>query len=128
MSRLTCLVLIMLLLVSVASATDVSGKWSGSMELANGDGQVQTVSSHAEFKQENHALTGTIGRDSQFPIAKGTIEGDKIQFEVTAPENGEDRLYWVTLTAVNHSQLQGVAQFEQGGKKVSAKLSLAREK
>lgn len=128
MGKIIAAVLCAWLLVPAVYAMDVSGKWSGLMELTGPDGQVQSLAEHAEFKQQDTALTGTIGHDGEFAIDKGKAAGKRVEFEVTAPENGENRLYKVTLAVINPTVLEGSVEFEQDGQKKSAKLTLRREK
>jgi hypothetical protein len=114
-------------------AADVSGKWSGSAELKTPDGDSQTIPVHAEFKQQDKAVTGAIGKEEaqHWPITKGKIEDGKINFEFEAPEADEasgKRLYTVRLTVVSDTQLQGEFEFDADGTKVTGKLTFTREK
>jgi hypothetical protein len=122
--------LLMLLTGPLASASDITGDWSGSAELKSPDGQAMVLDVHATFKQANGAVTGTIGKeeDDQYPIDNGKIEDNKITFEFTAPEGTEPRLYTVRLTVVNETQLQGEFEFKAGDDKVTGKLTLTRAK
>ena len=109
------------------AAGDVSGKWTGSMDMTTPDGQAQSMPVTAEFKQDGASVTGTAGRegDEQLPIEKGTVDGEKITFEVHAP----DGAYTVSLTVVSDSQLKGDVTFaDQDGNKATAKLTFTRAK
>jgi len=108
------------------AAGDVSGKWTGSMEMNAPDGTSQTMPVTAEFKQDGKSVTGTAGRvgDEQLALQKGTIEDKTFTFEVSAP----DGTYAITLTLVSDSQLQGdVAHTDPDGNKQTAKISFTRQ-
>ena len=74
---------------STASASSVSfdGRWIGSTEV-EGFG---TIPLGYDFKSDGNKLTGT--SDGQFgpiPIANGTIDGNRIKFDVTINLGGQD--------------------------------------
>ena len=109
------------------SATDLSGKWSGSMDLKTPDGQAVSMPVTAEFKQDGKTLTGTVGKasDEQFNVDKGTVEDKKVSFEVQAP----DGAYLVKLTIAADNQLEGEVNFtDPGGNPITAKLAYTRDK
>ena len=74
---------------ALLSAADVSGIWLGSSTVGR-RGQVQDFAFH--FVQTGTALTGKVYLDyGSTPILKGTVEGDKLSFEVVAREqNGNE--------------------------------------
>lgn len=118
--------LLLLIAPLTVSAGDLSGKWTGAMELKTPDGQAQSMPVRAEFKQDGKSVTGTAGRegDEQLTIEKGTIENNKFTFEVQAP----DGTYAASLT-VSDAQLQGEVTFnDPDGNKQTAKLTLTRDK
>ena len=126
------LVLFMLLMTPFLMAADVSGRWSGSLEIKTPDGQTQSIPAYAEFKQNGDSVTGAVWKESddQFRIEKGRIENDRITFEFTAPKGSEDSalVHTVRLTVVGENQLQGELEFENGGTKFTAKLTFKRDK
>ena len=74
---------------STATASSVSfdGRWTGSTEI-EGFG---TIPLGYDFKSDGNKLTGT--SDGQFgpiPIANGTIDGNRIKFDVTINFGGQD--------------------------------------
>jgi len=73
------LVLAVLLVAAPASAADVDGKWSGSI-----DGGQGVVEIGFEFKADGTMLTGTTtGPDgAPAPISNGMIDGNNITFAV----------------------------------------------
>ena len=64
----------------VAFAADVTGKWT-SEAPAGGKGGPQTLT----LKQDGSKLTGTVdaGRGGPVELSNGSVEGDKVSFEVT---------------------------------------------
>ena len=77
--RVVSLLALILLCVTVLSAADVTGKWTGEMEGRNGKRQVTM-----NLKAEGATVTGTIsGRNGDTPISDGKIDGDTITFNRT---------------------------------------------
>jgi hypothetical protein len=77
--RLTCVAVAVCLAAAVASAADVTGKWSGEL---NGPGGAVTLT--ATFKQDGTRLTGTMegpGGEAM-EIKNGKVEGDTLSFSV----------------------------------------------
>ena len=77
-------------LTMVLTAADVSGKWTGTIEVAD-DSSGATINTpvRAEFEQKANSLSGKIGRredDRAESIRNGKIDGKKILFEVTSTE------------------------------------------
>jgi hypothetical protein len=133
MRRLTCTVVLILLLATLAMAADVTGKWSGSLEAKDPDGETVTVQAHAELKQQGDSVTGKVWKKvaHQYSIEKGKIEGNRVTFEFKAPEGSEDAeplVHSVRLTVVNEDQLQGDLEIPMDGGKMTGKLAFAREK
>lgn len=116
-----------LLLLPLTAAADVSGKWSGSMDIKTPDGTVQSTPVTAEFKQDGKTVTGTAGRegDDQLTIENGLLDGGTLTFDVEAP----DGKYSVSLKLVGDSKLQGETTFsDPQGNKLTAKLAFERAK
>ena len=133
MRRLMCNVLFILVLAPLASAADVTGKWSGSLEGKDPDGEAVTVPAHAELKQQGDFVTGKVWKEvgHQYSIEKGKIEGSRITFEFKAPEGSEEAeplVHSVRLTVVTEDQLQGELEIAMDGEKMTGKLTFAREK
>lgn len=118
------------LLVGLAQA-DVSGKWSGTVDIDTPDGKA-SLPITAEFKQQDKALTGTIGKqgEPQYPIEKGALESGKMSFEFTAPDADEEsgqQKFTLRLDVVQDNQIQG--EFKSvNGVKLIGKVTLARAK
>ena len=76
---------ILLLFVSTAVATDLSGKWSGTFRAAGADHDVPQL---FILKQDGSKLSGSGGPDAseQYPIENPHIDDDKVTFEITTGE------------------------------------------
>src|ERR1051325_5942865 len=82
MRTLLCILIAALALVGADS--NISGKWSGSFIITTPEGEQKEATALMILNQKGSEITGTVGpnEDEQFPIVKGTIEGDKISLEV----------------------------------------------
>lgn len=69
-----------------AFATDLSGKWTGTFSFEE-NGQAKSVGAYMDLKQDGAKLTGLVGPDTTklLSIENGTVEGNKIHFEVQEP-------------------------------------------
>lgn len=132
MRRLIHVALWAIVITPLVSAADVSGKWSGSLEIKTPDGQAMSFPAFADFKQQGTSLSGNVWKDAEdkFVIKKGKVTGDRITFEFTAPEGSEDSalVHTVRLTVASEAQLQGEMEFEHEGTKATAKLTFTRDK
>jgi hypothetical protein len=74
--------LAMLCITFVASAADVTGKWTGEITTGRGPQPI-----NIELKQAGNALTGAItgGRGGDIAITDGKVDGDTISFSTSAP-------------------------------------------
>src|ERR1017187_9651859 len=81
-------VLLWMVLGLAASASDVTGTWSGTLKITGPDGQTQDDTIHLILKQDGAKLTGTAGPSvgEQLPIEKGAVEGNKVTMEVPVPQ------------------------------------------
>ena len=67
-----------------AAAADVTGTWTGKVDVGNGGGD-PTIPMSITLKQNGSELTGNAGDAShQFPIDKGESNGNSVKFQVTA--------------------------------------------
>ena len=66
------------------AATDVTGTWTGSIQMDAGGGGGDGMQLTFNFKQDGSTLTGTIngGQGDPISIANGKVDGDKISFSV----------------------------------------------
>lgn len=125
--RLQRLGLVLLFAALAAGATDISRKWSGSMEQKTADGQISSTPVSAEFRQSGETVTGSAGAQGQeqFTVVNGVLRGDQLTFTVHTGD-GE---YAARLTVVSDSELKGEVTFgEPGGPKQTATLTLSRTK
>ncbi|HSB75506.1 MAG TPA: hypothetical protein VLC12_07650 [Terriglobales bacterium] len=73
-------------------ATNVTGKWSGTLQM---DGQNDAKPAYSIFNQGGNKLSGSIGPDEteQDSFEGGKVEGDKLTFDVPQGPNGEGSLH-----------------------------------
>src|SRR5215813_7550136 len=112
-----------LLLLSGALASDLTGKWSGSFLITRPDGETKDAQAFLELKQNGMELTGTAGPspDQQWAIQKGKVEGDKLTFEV---QSDGPLLKFELMLSNGH--LKGEAKGEVDGQQMKATLDLQR--
>src|SRR5437870_3244902 len=123
MKNLIGAVCAVLLFLSVALASDLTGKWSGSFLITRPDGETKDSQAVLELKQNGTELTGTAGpsSDKQWAIQKVKVEGDKLTFEVQS----DGPLIKFELTLSN-DHLKGEAKAEQEGQTMKATVDLQR--
>ena len=117
--------ILVLSLVLTASAADITGTWTGSFVVTTPDGKTQDDSVHMVLKQEGVKITGTAGpaADQQMPIAKGSIEGNKVALEVAVP-NG----FFKFDLALEADHLKGDVTASNGTDTMKAKMDATRAK
>jgi hypothetical protein len=120
------LTLLLLLAPFATAATDISGKWSGSMDLKTPDGKVDSTPVTAEFRLDGKTVTGTtvVPGFDPLQVGNGMLQGDQLTFEVHA----DDGDYAVKLTLVGESQLKGEVVFARDGARKTAILTFTRNK
>src|SRR5690349_17579407 len=73
------------LLLAVAVAADISGKWTGDMPGRGGDMAPATFN----FKVDGEKLTGTMtGPQGDIPLQEGKVAGNQISFSTTLDFGG----------------------------------------
>jgi hypothetical protein len=77
--------LLSVILVGTALAADISGNWSGTLQM--GDNPLTLTFA---FKQDGEKLTGTVtsAQNPPLPLSDGKVVADKISFFVMADMNG----------------------------------------
>jgi len=118
--------LLLAALASVAMAdVNVTGKWSGSFNITRGDGDSKDSTAVLMLKQTGTDITGSAGpnEDEQFPIRKGTIEGDKITLEVD--HDGSTIQFALVMNAAN--RISGEANMSRDGETAKAKVDVTRK-
>jgi hypothetical protein len=113
----------------IASAADVTGKWTGKVEFKTPDGNTDTGGALVIMKQSGEEITGTAGESDEHmaAIENGKIAGTKVTFQVTV---GEDkRVFKLSMDLVSEDKLEGdIEGVSDQGEKLAGKISLTREK
>ena len=111
--------------LSVAADVDVTGKWTGSFNATDPNGETNESTAFMVLKQSGAEITGTVGpsEDRQFAITKGKIDGDKITLE--ADNEGRPMKFDLVLS---DGRIKGEAQMSRDGQSMKAKLDLGRVK
>jgi hypothetical protein len=121
------LLLCALALSAALFGADVTGKWTGTIEM-NRDGETRTTSALLILKQDAAKVTGSIGPndDRQYKIKSATIENNRLTIEVE-PEDGPAKvLLNLVLQTDDHMTGDMKAETEQGT--MTGKLDVKREK
>jgi hypothetical protein len=111
-------------LVTVSAlAADLTGNWSGSFKVDGGD---HSVPQCFTLRQQGKSLSGSGGPDAseQYPIEKGSVEGNQITFQVTT---GEWKFTY-HLRQLSADTLEGDLKLESVNDSRTAKVSLTRVK
>ena len=106
-------------------AAELTGKWSGSFDITNSDGETKADMAYLDLKETGGTVTGTAGPDSekQWSLRKGKLDGQKLTFEV-AMEDGGILAFELTFDGTS---IQGTCSGTgNGGEKLSAKVNLKR--
>jgi hypothetical protein len=121
MLKVLCLAAIVL---TVAWAADVSGKWKAEMQTPDG----QTRTSIFTFQVSGDALTGTVaGARGETPISEGKISGDAISFVVVRKfQDNEFKMNYKGKVAGDEIKLTVTANF--GGEERTFEMTAKREK
>lgn len=106
-------------------AADLSGKWTGTIQVTTSDGDTTTVPLLAELHQKGQELAGTLGRHAaeHQTIQKGRIDGTKVSFEVTTSDSGTPFTFELTATDL---RLEGNMKGRLESGPVSGKVALTR--
>lgn len=124
---LTCALLVVAAAAS-ARASDISGKWTGTVEIKPPDSETVTQPFWAKFRQSAQEVTGTAGggdSDAALEIRNGSLDGKKLTFQVT-DEHGVS--YKVNLVASNEDRFEGTVDFSlPDGSPMTGKLVLNRD-
>ena len=111
------------LLVASATASDLTGKWSGAFKVDGGD---HTAPQLFVLKQQGKTLTGSGGPNAseQYPIENGGIDGDETRFELTT---GEWKFAY-DLKQTAPGALNGTLKLQSVNDSRNATISLTRSK
>jgi len=109
-------------------AADISGKWSGSIEIADAAGGDKiTTTVRVEFEQKANLISGKIGRkedEATQAIRNGRIEGSQISFEVTSSETLSAMKFSLTLEG---DHLEGEMKGMVDSGEIVGKVRLTRD-
>jgi hypothetical protein len=113
---------LLLLITTVAVATDLTGTWSGSFKPEAGEHDIPQL---LTLKQHGDVLTGSAGPNAgeQYPIENGKADGNTATFQVTT---GEWKFTY-NLTS-DQETLKGDLKLESPTDSRSAKVMLKRVK
>lgn len=106
--RITCS---LVLLLAVAMAADLSGKWAGDMPGRGGD----TTPTTFTFKVDGEKLTGSMtGPQGDIPLQEGKVAGNQISFSTTL-DFGGNSIKLLYKGTVSGDQIKMTREREGGG-------------
>ncbi len=125
MKTLACCFLLAVFALTAIADINVTGKWSGSFNVTNQNGETKDDTAFLVLKQTGNEITGTAGPNEgeQFPIQKGKIDGDRITLEVEH-EGGVIKFNLV----VAEERIKGDAEASHEGQTFKAKVDVTRAK
>jgi len=116
-----------IILLALAHAGNIAGKWSGIIEIDEGGsgGKIERPL-ELSLEQKDGVLSGRIGLsgDSEgVEIRNGKAEGDKVTFEASSPDASAIMKFALTIQGEEmHGEMKGVV----AGNEMMAKVSLSR--
>lgn len=109
---------------------DVSGKWSGSIEVSDpSTGDKINTPVKVVFDQKNGTVSGKIGRtedDQAEDIRNGKLDGNKLTFDVQPPEATSAMKFQLVLVA--NDRIEGEMKGAVDVGNVSGKVTLQKDK
>ena len=115
------------LLATTLLASDISGKWTGNIEVSDtASGTTINTPVRAEFQQKDSAVSGSIGRredETTERIRNGKVEGGKLVFEVVSAESNGTIHF--TLT-VDGNRMEGEMKGAVDTGPISGKVHLTK--
>lgn len=117
----------MALFASLTFAADVTGAWSGPMQMTRGT-ETREDSVHVVLIQADNKITGSVGpnAEKQVPITKGTIEGSDVTLEAVPPSGQGTATFKLK---VEGDKLVGELKVEGGdGEPITGKMTLSKSK
>jgi len=105
---------------------NVTGNWSGTVNIARPDGSTRDDTVLLMLKQSGTEITGSVGTgaDDQRPIQKGKIEGDKIALEVQDSENNRVVTFALVVTG---DRIKGDVNITGNGETRKAKIDVVKK-
>jgi hypothetical protein len=108
-------------------AADVSGKWTGNVEVEDpAGGSTISAQVRAELRQKADAITGAIGRQEDQeaePIRNAKLDGKRLTFEVSSAETNGLVKFVLTLDG---DRLTGEMSGSMDGTAIAGKVHLQR--
>ena len=106
-----------------AQKTDITGRWSGTLEYKRDDGESRSGPAYLILKQEGDKVSGSGGPNEgeQHPIQNGKVEKGRFTFEVLT-----DGPTMYADLAVQGDQLTGDMKRTRDGVTQNSKLTLKR--
>ena len=109
---------------------DVSGKWSGSIEVSDpSTGDKINTPVKVVFDQKDSTVSGKIGRtedDQTEDIHNGKLDGNKLTFDVQPPEATSAMKFQLVLVAADRIEGEMKGAVDVGN--VSGKVTLQKDK
>jgi len=109
-------------------AADVSGKWTGNVEVDDpAGGSTINTQVRAELQQKADAITGAIGRQEDQEgehIQNAKLDGKRLTFEVSSPETNGLVKFVLTLEG---DRLDGEMSGSMDGTPLTGKVHLSRQ-
>jgi hypothetical protein len=125
--RIATLLVSLPLLLTAASAPDITGKWIGTFEeLSAGGAVARTSGAYMEFRISGQTVTGTAGESEseQHEISNGKFDGGKhLTFELARPEHPTMKFDLV----LEGETIKGPVSAESGSQRLAARVTLARK-
>lgn len=121
------LMLCAVLAATTIFAADVTGKWRGFVNRADGTRQTDLI---LEVAKDGDAIKGSVGPGDEDPrpLKDAKLEGDKLTFKVEAESDDGKILFDVILTADGDDMKGEVTRTAGAQKPAVMKIELKREK
>jgi hypothetical protein len=105
---------------------NITGKWSGSLEIHKPDGEVDQTTAMLILTQSGGTVTGTVGpnEDGQMAIKEGKVVGSEIQLNAEM-NNGNSIVFHLHLEG---DHLKGDLASDTSDGKLTGKLDLTIER
>jgi hypothetical protein len=123
----------LVILLTMLSATEISGRWSGTMEQKTDDGRTGRMSLVVQLSQQGEEISGKAGPDETnlAPIQNARLEGSRLTFSVTLPPlPGSDAgPTWRFDLTSSGDKMEGKGEGNVGARSLgSTQVSLSRQK
>ncbi len=129
MLKFTSLCTLALLATALLSAADVTGSWSGTIDIKDeGSGTTITTAVKLQLTQQEGKLTGNIGRPEDaevVTIKNATMDGNKLEFEAT---NGETSQPCKFTLVMDGDRMEGDMVTSLDSETLRGKVRIARKK